>query len=238
VALVAAVVCPHPPLLVPEVGIGVEVPAREAALEAVGELIARGPDVVVVLGDGPVRARYGPGDSGSLAGFGVDLVVPLGPDLPDGPAGLPLAITIGAWLLRQTGWAGESRALAVPVTESPTAAAATGADLVDLSERVAILCMGDGSARRSEKAPGWFDARAEAYDAAVEAALASADRDALLALEADLAAELLAAGRASWQVLAGASADGDWTARLRYADAPFGVGYFVAQWTRRAPSLA
>ncbi len=234
--LVAAAVCPHPPLLVREVGVGVEVTARAAALDAVTELVGSEPDLVVVVGDGPVRASYGPQDSGSFAGFGVDLVVPLGPEPGEGPPALPLATAVGAWLLQQSGWKGQARALAVPVSAPPEAAAAWGAELADLDERVALLCMGDGSARRSEKAPGWWDERAEPFDAAVAAALGSADGAALLALDAGLAAELLAAGRASWQVLAGASCEGTWTARLGYADAPFGVGYFVAQWTRETPS--
>jgi hypothetical protein len=243
-ALVAAVVCPHPPLLVPEVGLGVEVPVRAAALQAVAEMVSSDPDLVVVVGDGPVRAGYGAQDSGSFAGFGVDLVVPLDADADadadddESPAALPLALTVGGWLLQQTGWPGPRRALAVPSSETTESAAALGAELAGRAERVALLCMGDGSARRSEKAPGWWDERAEPFDAAVSAALGSADASALLALDAGLADELMAVGRASWQVLAGACAGGSWTGRLRYDDAPFGVGYVVAQWTRQSPPTA
>jgi hypothetical protein len=240
--LVAAAVCPHPPLLVPEVGLGVEVAARDEALAAVSELLRSEPDLVVVVGDGPARARYDELDSGSFAGFGVDLVVPLGrlpTDRPaDSAATLPLALTVGAWLLHRSGWTGERRAVAVPADESAQSAATLGAELASGPGRVALLCMGDGSARRSEKAPGWFDDRAEPFDRSVAAALGSADRDALLELDAALAIELMAAGRASWQVLAGASAGGTWRARLRYADAPFGVGYVVASWARDVPSAA
>ena len=57
---------------------------------------------------------------------------------------------------------------------------------------------------------------------------------ALLALDVALARDLLVAGRAAWQALAGAALDappaGGWHARLTYDDAPFGVGYFVAAW--------
>ena len=81
---------------------------------------------------------------------------------------------------------------------------------------------------RTEKAPGWFDERAEPFDRAVAGALAAADPAGLLALESGLARGLLAAGRASWQVLAGAAAGRRWQGRLHYDDAPFGVGYIVA----------
>jgi aromatic ring-opening dioxygenase LigB subunit len=96
--------------------------------------------------------------------------------------------------------------------------------------------MGDGSARRSVAAPGYVDERAATFDATVAAALKSADVDALLALDPQLAGDLLAAGRASWQVLAGAAGPGC-TAELLYDDAPYGVGYFVATWTADAATV-
>jgi hypothetical protein len=43
--------------------------------------------------------------------------------------------------------------------------------------------MGDGSARRSEKAPGHLDPAAAPFDAAVAAALAAGDTTALAALD-------------------------------------------------------
>jgi aromatic ring-opening dioxygenase LigB subunit len=117
---------------------------------------------------------------------------------------------------------------------SSAAAAALGGRLADLDERVALLVMGDGSARRSEKAPGWFDHRAAAFDDAVAAALSAADVEALLRLDEGLARDLLAAGRAPWQVLAGAGSPSGlpWSAELLVNEAPFGVGYFVSSWTR------
>jgi hypothetical protein len=60
----------------------------------------------------------------------------------------------------------------------------------------------------------------------------------LLALDPGLAADLWCDGRASWQAAAGAvladstGVRGEWRGRLRYDDAPYGVGYLVASWTR------
>jgi aromatic ring-opening dioxygenase LigB subunit len=95
--------------------------------------------------------------------------------------------------------------------------------------RVALLAVGDGSARRSAAAPGHLDSRAAAFDTSVEHALGNGDMAALASLDQDLARGLLATGRAAWQVLAGAvDASGVLAGDLLYADAPFGVGCFVA----------
>ncbi|HMA47188.1 MAG TPA: hypothetical protein VKP11_08320, partial [Frankiaceae bacterium] len=99
-----------------------------------------------------------------------------------------------------------------------------------LSGRVALLVMGDGSAARAAHAPRGEDPRARPFDASVAAALGSADAAALLALDPSLARELVAAGRASWQVLAGAAAGRRWAGHLVYDDAPYGVGYVIATW--------
>ncbi len=68
---------------------------------------------------------------------------------------------------------------------------------------VGLLVLGDGSNRHGDRAPAARDDRAGPFDDQVGAALAAADPAALLALDAALAAELDAVGRAAWQVLAG-----------------------------------
>lgn len=146
-----------------------------------------------------------------------------------------LAIAIGRWLLNRasppTGVAVDE----VTVAGSAPAAdcARLGAELAARAGRLALLVCGDGSACRTPKAPGYFDPRAEAFDAASAQALAAADPAALLALDAALAEELLCAGRAPWQVLAGAAAAGtrQWRGEVRYEAAPYGVAYFVATWS-------
>jgi hypothetical protein len=96
---------------------------------------------------------------------------------------------------------------------------------------VALLVMGDGSACRTLKAPGYLDARAAGFDAESARALGAADLAALRALDAGLARELRAGGRAPWQVLAGAAEDAALGGSLLYDDAPYGVGYLVAAWS-------
>jgi len=106
-----------------------------------------------------------------------------------------------------------------------------GREIADGNDRVGLLVMGDGSARRSEHSPVHLHPRAEIFDTTVAKALQHKDLDVLEALDPDLAGELQAAGRAPWQVLAGALAGTPLVGDLRYEAAPYGVGYFVASFT-------
>ncbi|MGH3343930.1 MAG: hypothetical protein ACRDPK_13885, partial [Carbonactinosporaceae bacterium] len=151
-------------------------------------------------------------------------------------------LTVGAWLLHRSArsarparsaWRGRVSGYAVAAGTSSGDCRALGERLAAGPDRVALLVMGDGSARRSERAPGHVDHRAADFDASVAGALGEADPVALLGLDAVLAEELMAAGRESWQVLAGAAGRERFAGELLYADAPYGVGYFVATWLRR-----
>lgn len=234
--LVAAAVCPCPPLLVPQVASGAAPEldaARTACADAVGVLAASRPDRLYVIGpaDGPGRSDFPEGSTGSFAGFGVDVSVRLG----SGPAGdrpLPAALSVAAWLLDRERWgAAPIAGLGIGERQDAAACAAEGRELAASAARVALLVMGDGSACRTLKAPGYLDERAAPFDAAAGRALAAADTEALLALDEGLAHELKAAGRAPWQVLAGAAEGAGLDGRLLYEDAPYGVGYFVAAWS-------
>ncbi|WP_433532075.1 class III extradiol dioxygenase subunit B-like domain-containing protein [Micromonospora sp. CA-263727] len=240
--LVAAAVCPHPPLIVPEVA-GAAAPElddlRAACDAAVARLCASGARSIVVVGVDDRSADLDHPFRGSFAPWGLPLEVRLG-DLPDGRVGtdgLPLSLLVGAWLVRRRpvpgGGAMSWRMKTVGADEPAERCAAWGARLGS-NHPWGLLVMGDGSACRGEKAPGYADPRAEAYDAGVARALADADTDALLGLDPELSAQLMVAGRAPWQVLAGAArtAGGDWRGELRYHAAPYGVAYFVASWER------
>ncbi|HVF19269.1 MAG TPA: class III extradiol dioxygenase subunit B-like domain-containing protein [Mycobacteriales bacterium] len=230
-ALVAAAVCPHPPLLVPEVASGAAVEIddlRVACATAVDTLRAAHPDLLVVVGSGTTTREHVAGSLGTFAGFGVERHVTLGGHPGKLPATLPLPLAVGAWLLESCGYDGRVLGLAVASGDDagPAALATTGR-----ADRVAMLVMGDGTARRTPKAPGAFDDRAEAFDRAVAEAFRDADCDALLALDSALADELMVAGLASWQALATAARDtGPWRGQVHYDDAPYGVGYLVATW--------
>ncbi|MFI6780954.1 hypothetical protein [Micromonospora sp. NPDC050276] len=237
VPLVAAAVCPHPPLLVPEVA-GSAAPEldelRTACDTAVRRLLAADSDILLLLGTGPVTGPIRTPATGSLQPWGVDLDVPLAPGQPERGAVLPLSLTIGAWLLGRHDPQPPVTAVQVAAEAGPAELSALADEVDAAAERVAVLVLGDGSACRGEKAPGYDDARALPYDRRVATALADADLDVLLDLDPVVSTELKAAGRAPWQVLAGAAraAGGGWRGELLHDSAPYGVAYFVASWER------
>ena len=90
--------------------------------------------------------------------------------------------------------------------------------------------MGDGSARRSVKAPGYLDDAAAPFDAGVARVLDAGDAAGLAALDPDRGRRLLAAGVPVWRAVGAALGGRTVTARLHHDAAPFGVGYLVASW--------
>jgi hypothetical protein len=171
--------------------------------------------------------EFAPAAYGSFAGYGVDILV--------GERGqrLPLSLSIGAWLLQRCAWDGQRLFVAVGTDVDPDTCLGTGKQLAQRADRVAFLVLGDGSARRGEKAPGYVDARAALYDSEIRHALELADVRALAELDPELSAQLLVGGRAPWQVLSGAAAGHNISATLLSEESPYGVGYFVAAWSVR-----
>jgi hypothetical protein len=202
--IVAIASLPNPPLLLPGITGGPVTEVEElrgACLVAIEAVIAAEPEVIVVVG-------------------GVE----------PGEIDKPLSVRVGRSLLTQFGCSLPVEHVAVPA-DTPTGECLTiGRAVADRRERSGLLVMADGSARRTLKAPGYLDDRAAPFDARITSALAVGDPTSLTALEPDLAAELLVAGRAAWQVLAGAARDAHWNAELPYAADPFGVWYPVAIW--------
>lgn len=100
-----------------------------------------------------------------------------------------------------------------------------------IAARESALVVGNGTATRTEKAPGHLDDRAEAFDADVRAALTRPDPAALAAIDRDLAREL-------WADVDGLVRLGtelitpQHDARVDYDDAPYGVQYWVLRWHR------
>ncbi|WP_067178569.1 hypothetical protein [Microtetraspora niveoalba] len=262
--LVAAAVCPHPPLIVPELAGAAASeldPLRTACVDAVRSLVRSEPDLIVVLG-GAERSASFPGDAaGTLRPWGADVRVGRGAPV------LPLSLTVGRWLLDHAEPPEPVPAVrfeAVAFDASPGECAAIGGRISRAGGRVAVLAMGDGSARLTEKSPGYLRPAAAPYDEMVAEALGNVRTDRLAALDPDEAADLWVAGRAAFQVLAaaaqgagapqerlgspsapppggvrgddaGARPGGGLRGELLYKDAPYGVGYFVARWSPAEP---
>ena len=234
--LIAAAVCPHPPLLIPEAtgspgAAGAELGRlRTACHQAVAALLAERPDLIAVVGAARLTVEYPPQAPGRLHDYGVPFTVG-----DDGGPALPLSLTIGKWLLANhpappAAWWG------IASDAPPAECLQLGEKLALLAPRVVLLALGDGPARRARAAPHAADPEADRYDDRLASALAAADPGALAALDPRQDRPLEVAGRAAWQVLAGAAGDQQgqhaFEAELRYRGAPFEVSYVVASWRR------
>lgn len=93
--------------------------------------------------------------------------------------------------------------------------AAAGAAVVE-SEETGVLVVGNGSATRTEKAPGHLDERSAAFDDALRVSFAGIDPALAEELWADTACLAQLPPLPEAEVL--------------YDDAPFGVQYWVAVW--------
>jgi hypothetical protein len=219
--------CPQPPLLLPVVA-GTPTYALSvlrAAVSAAVQVVLEGrPEVVVVVGAGADGMRFGPGDAGDLRGYGVDLELAFAGRVRPGGRRIPEPHLLGAWLLDHAGHTGPR--LGVGPDDLGTA-------LSDLPGPVGVLAMGDGSARRGEKAPGRMDPAAAPFDAAVVRALATGDAAALAGLDPIEGARLLAGGVPVWRAVGAALEGLAIDAELLHDAAPFGVEYPVATWRTR-----
>ncbi|QKE82849.1 hypothetical protein [Arthrobacter sp. NEB 688] len=221
----ALVVVPSAPMLLPEYTGRTDAAAdlRACAVEALGSAVPGGGSVVLVVATD--REQRG--------------------------TRAPLGERVGRHLVELAGL-DVADVVVVPWDASVADCVAAGESLAATHPDASVVVVADGSARRGEKAPGHLDERSFALDEALVGALRAADGEALLALDADLAADLLVHGRAPLQVAAtllrpaadgsapagdegsgGAPATGSGTARCEalHTEDPSGVLHVVARLT-------
>ena len=227
--IVAAVVSPHPPLLLRELTGRVDVAAglRATAVSALAGATAPAPDVVVVVGGDDTGGAWDPALPLDVRRFGTTGARP-SPGTPT----LPLSLAVGRRLLDEAGWSGPTRMHAVARDASAADVDALAGELTRPGERAVLLVLGDGSARRLLPAPGYLEERAFPYDDELAGALERGDADLLEHLDPGLADELMVLGRSAFAVLGAAVRREGATprARLLHRDDPFGVTYLVALW--------
>ena len=194
---------------------------------------------LVVVGPG------GPGEfnaSGpvSFASFGRDFVVPaLVEGQPSDPM-LPTPIMVARYLASRDIAAHSEHAQLWAsarwiTTSGDGHATALGEQLAADGICAGLILVADGAACHGPKAPRAQDARAQAYDDGVRAALASGQPSRLAQIDADLGDELGATGSQVWPALvAGAACDR--IGEVLWAGAPYGVAWAVASWRRSAAS--
>jgi hypothetical protein len=182
---------PSAPLLIPDVAGGAanaDELLRAACSRVVADLTQPPTRHVIVLAPALIRSaiRQWPGTATwTFDGFGVAR------HLAPTDVALPWPLGIGAWLLDEAHWDGARRY--VEVGEIDEDIPDRPAPLSLAAEPTAVVAIGDGSARRSEKAPGHFDSRAQDFDDTVAAALSAGDSRALVGLDGTLAVRVVIA---------------------------------------------
>jgi len=93
-----------------------------------------------------------------------------------------------------------------------------------------LVVMADGSARRGEKAPGHLHPDAVRFDDAIDRALRDGDAETLATLDLEQAGELWCEGAPGFRLVGEVARGRRVAAQVSYADAPYGVAWWVARW--------
>jgi hypothetical protein len=136
------------------------------------------------------------------------LTAPARPDNVARGVAEPAGERVARRLLAEVGWSGE---------------------LTDPAPGAPLLVVANGTACRSEKAPGLLDPRATAFDAELGSALVTGDPEALRGLDPGLGAALWCHDVPAFSRLAELLPPGP-PARVTYDGDPFGVQYWVLTW--------
>jgi hypothetical protein len=213
--------------MVPELASGAAielVELREAVFAAAASLPARW----IAVGVGRTDSVVGPDQTGTFAGYGVDLPIALSPGSGDEPAELPLCALVAGWLRGQVNPDARAQVRVYADDHDLDTALRRGrqlrAEIDEAADPIGVLIVADGAHTLTPPAPGGYDPDAVPVQAALDDALAGGDAAALTRLPDTIV------GRVAYQVLAGLIETGPRSAKELYRGAPYGVGYFVGVW--------
>lgn len=248
--------CPHPPLLIPEIGRQnlVEVAATSAAMERLGLGVGEAELTVIISPHTPGFSDVFTVKSprrlfGDFAGFGVSSVgleVDNDVEFVDRLLGLAreggVAIepihdeNLDHGILVPMHFVKTRRLVSLSIVLDYTAHAALGrvvrACAAEVGRQVVFLASGDLSHRLLPGAPAGYDERGKTFDAAVAEALATGGFAQLDSLDRDLVRSAGECGLRSLMALGGFLGDDAITQpELLSYEGPFGVGYAVARYS-------
>jgi hypothetical protein len=228
--LSAIAMIPSAPVMVPALAGAAATEVADLG-EAVLAAAASLPPRWVAVGVGDADAVIGSEQSGTFAGYGVDVPVRLSPSeeaLHDVPAELPLCALITGWVRGQAKPRAHAEVRVYARHHDADAALSRGrrlrAELEQESEPVGVLIVADGVHTLTPPAPGGYDPDGVPVQHALDEALACGDVAALTGLSAAVV------GRVAYQVLAGLTEPAPRSAKEFYRGAPYGVGYFAGVW--------
>jgi len=220
-------IVPSAPVIVPELAASAAAELaglREAVFTAASVL----PQRWIAVGVGPADPVIGPPQTGTFAGYGLDLRVALSADALDAPGELPLCALVTGWVRGQVN--PQARAEVRVYSEDQESDAATDlggrlrTQIDDADDPVGVLVVADGVHMLTPPAPGGYDPDSIPVQDALDDALASGDTAAMARLPRSVV------GRVAYQVLAGLAGQPPRSAKELYRGAPYGVGYFAGVW--------
>ena len=228
--LSAIAIVPSAPVMVPELAstAAAELTELRAAVDTATVAL---PPRWVAVGVGAADAVIGPDQTGTFAGYGVDVKVALSPrpagaypaDLPE----LPLCALITGWLRGRVDPGARAEVRVFADSHDADAAVDAGrrlrAEIDEAADPVGVMVVADGLNTLTPPAPGGYDPDSVPVQAALDDALAAGDSAALTRLSRAVV------GRVAYQVLAGL-AEHPRSVKELYRGAPHGVGYFVGVW--------
>ena len=225
--LSAIAIVPSAPVMVPELAASAATELadlREAVFAAAAVL----PQRWIAVGVGPAEAVVGPDQSGTFAGYGVDLRVALSDDAVGAPGELPLCALVTGWVRGRARPQARADVRVYSDDSGPAAASEAGrrrrAEIDDADDPVGVLIVADGVHTLTPPAPGGYDPESIPVQAALDDVLACGDTAALARLPRSVV------GRVAYQVLAGLAGRPPRSAKELYRGAPYGVGYFAGVW--------
>jgi AmmeMemoRadiSam system protein A/AmmeMemoRadiSam system protein B len=257
---------PHPPLLVPGVGTGDEIPdTRRAFLEIAAEIREQNPDTVVMISPHSILyedyfhiapGAEATGDFGAFRAAKIKLAVDYDAelaaltgelaqqqDLPAGPLGdkqreLDHGVMVPLYFLQAPRIVRISLS-GLPLLEHYRLGMCISAAAGRLGRRIAVVASGDMSHRLQEDGPYGFDPAGPRHDELVCACVRDADVERLLDISPQLSEQAGECGLRSLVMMLGALDGLRIQSRLLCYEGPFGVGYLTAAFggAGEAPSL-
>lgn len=261
-----ACLVPHPPLIIPGVGSGGEIPStRRAYGQIAAELAAFQPDTLVVISPHSVMCgdyihiapgKGARGDFGAFGAAGVKISAHYDAELAEltgktasrrgipagalgaGRPGLDHGVTVPLYFLKP------ARIVRVSISGLPLAEHYRFGMCVTeaaraLGRKIAVVASGDMSHKLKEDGPYGFAPEGPEHDKLVRDAVNAGDFRALMSIDPELREKAAECGVRALAIMLGALDGMRVESRLLSYEAPYGVGYLAADFRAEgeAPSL-
>jgi AmmeMemoRadiSam system protein A len=256
--MLKAFLVPHPPLIIPGVGAGNEIPdTRRAYEQAAAEAAAADPETTIIISPHSIMysdyIHISPGKSASgnlgafraghikfsvayddelaarIAAFAEEADIPAG-TLGEKDRALDHGVTVPLYFFKSQRIIRVSLS-GLPLIEHYRFGMCIRKAALSLSRRIVLVASGDMSHKLKADGPYGFAKEGPLHDAFVRQCAQDADFRALLSIDSALCENAAECGLRSFVILAGAMDGMRAESRVLAYEGPFGVGYLTAAFT-------